>query len=190
MLRLRRAEPAARLTADAARLTGTEARLQMIEDEGHMPTADIQLKRLPVTRVAELTGTAAGYEPEHIGPVIQPLYPELMRRLDEAGVPVIGPGIAYYEDAPDGAITVHAGLQVAVAPDDAYDFAVIDLPGVEAATIVHRGSMDSVLTAHQLLARWMEAGGHRAAGYARELYLECPADEPDAWVTELQVPLA
>jgi hypothetical protein len=36
----------------------------------------------------------------------------------------------------------------------------------------------------------MEAGGHRAAGYARELYLACPADAPDDWVTELQTPIA
>jgi hypothetical protein len=96
MLRLRRAELAARMNADAARLTRVEARIRMIESEGHMPTTDVVVKRIPSVRVAELTGTAASYEPEDIGPVIQPLYPELQRRLARAGVSITGPGIAYY----------------------------------------------------------------------------------------------
>jgi DNA-binding transcriptional MerR regulator len=191
MLRLRRAELAARLDADAARLTGVEARLQMIESEGHMPSADVVVKRIAPVRVAELTGTAKSYRPEDIGPVIQPLYPELDRRLARAGVAVTGPGIAYYEDTSEGTVTVHACLPVAVAPSEEFDFAVVDLPPIEsAATIVHRGSMDGILATDQVLARWLDAGGHEAIGYARELYLDCPDDAPDAWVTELQTPIA
>jgi DNA-binding transcriptional MerR regulator len=190
MLRLRRAELEARMNADAARLTRVEARLRMIESEGHMPTADVVLKRLPAVRVAELTGIAASYEPEDIGPVIQPLYPELDRRLALAGVAVTGPGIAYYEDSPDGTIIVHASLPVSVAPREDCDFAVVDLPAVEsAATIVHRGSMDEVVATEQVLAQWLDTHGHRATGYARELYLDCPPDAPDKWVTELQTPV-
>jgi DNA-binding transcriptional MerR regulator len=191
MLRLRRAQLAARLDADAARLTGVEARLRMIESEGHMPSTDVVVKRVAPVRVAELTGTAQSYQPEDIGPVIQPLYPELTRRLARAGVAATGPGIAYYEDSPEGTVTVHACLPVAVAPREDYEFAVVDLPAIEsAATIVHRGSMDGVVATAQLLARWIDAGGHRAVGYARELYLDCPADAPDRWVTELQTPIA
>ncbi|MEU1620648.1 MerR family transcriptional regulator [Streptomyces sp. NPDC005722] len=192
MLRLRRAELAAAMAADAARLAGVEARLRTIESEGRMSTDDVVIKKVPAVRLAELTATAAGFEPAQIGPVIQPLYDELCRRLDAAGVRPVGPGIAYYEDAPEGegAILVHAGLQVAVGPDGRYDFAVVDLPGLEsAATIVHRGSMDDVLRSEQALARWIDAHGHRSLGYPRELYLECEG-RPDTWVTELQEPVA
>ncbi|GAB2846066.1 MerR family transcriptional regulator [Actinoallomurus bryophytorum] len=190
MLRLRRAELEARMNADAARLTRVEARLRMIESEGHMPTADVVLKRLPAVRVAELTGIAASFAPEDIGPVIQPLYPELDRRLAQAGVTVTGPGIAYYEDSPEGTITVHASLPVAVAPKEEYEFAVVDLPAVaSAATIVHHGSMDEVVATEQILARWLDTHGHRATGHARELYLDCPQDAPGKWVTELQAPV-
>jgi hypothetical protein len=64
-----------------------------------------------------------------------------------------------------------------------------DLPGAgNAATIVHRGSMDNVMPAWQALARWIDANGYRSSGYPRELYLECP-DDPDLWVTELQEPI-
>ncbi|MFD8635820.1 GyrI-like domain-containing protein, partial [Streptomyces sp. NPDC059656] len=67
---------------------------------------------------------------------------------------------------------------------------IVTLPGVErAATVVHRGSMDGVLPTAQALARWIDAHGHRSAGYARELTLACPEDK-EQWVTELQEPLA
>ncbi|MFK4225341.1 MerR family transcriptional regulator [Streptomyces sp. NPDC019890] len=191
MLSLRRAELETAMTEAAARLSQVEARLRSIESEGHMPTEDVIIKSIPAVRVAELTATAAGYEPEHIGPVISPLYDELFRRLEAAGVTPTGPGIAYYEDAPegDGAILVHAGVTVAAAPRPGQDFEIVDLPAVErAATIVHRGPMAAVVPTAQALARWIDAGDHRSAGYAREVTLECPADL-EKWVTELQEPL-
>jgi DNA-binding transcriptional MerR regulator len=190
MLRLRRAELEARIRTDAARLTAVEARLRTIESEGSMPIDDVLVKRIPAVRVAELTATAASYRPEDITPAIGPLYPELGRRLARAGVTPTGPGIAYYEDSADGTVVVHACLPVAADPEEHHDFALVDLPAIEtAATIVHRGSMDGVVATGQVLARWIEDSDHRATGYARELYLECPPDEPDRWVTELQTPI-
>ncbi|WP_103503380.1 MULTISPECIES: MerR family transcriptional regulator [unclassified Streptomyces] len=191
MLRMRRAELEAAMAEAADRLTRVEARLRSIESEGHMPTNDVVLKSLPAVRVAELTATAASYAPEDIGPVIGALYEELFPRLEAAGIRCTGPGIARYGDAPEGggAVTVHAGVQVAAELRDDDDLRVLDLPAVErAATIVHRGSMDTVLPTAQTLDRWIDAHGHRAAGYAREVNLECPANRDD-WVTELQTPV-
>lgn len=188
MLRLRRAELEAAMTAAAARLTQVEARLRAIESEGHMPSDDVILKAVPAVRVAELTAVAASYEPEDIGPVITPLYHQLFERLDTAGIRPAGPGIAYYEDAAEGRITVHAAVQVTGAtPTD--DVAIRDLaPIPQAATILHHGSMDAVVPTAQTLARWIDANGYRAVGYAREINLECPENRDD-WVTELQVPV-
>ncbi|WP_130797964.1 MerR family transcriptional regulator [Streptomyces otsuchiensis] len=191
MLRMRRAELEAVMAEAADRLTRVEARLRSIESEGHMPTIDVVLKSLPAVRVAELTATAASYAPEDISPVIGALYEELFPRLEAAGIRCTGPGIARYEDAPEGggAVTVHAGVQVSAELRDDDDLRVLDLPAVErAATIVHRGSMDTVLPTAQALDRWIDAHGHRAAGYAREVNLECPANRDD-WVTELQTPV-
>ncbi|MFF4392906.1 MerR family transcriptional regulator [Streptomyces sp. NBC_00853] len=197
MLRLRQAELETAMAAAAARLVQVEARLRTIEEEGTMPATDIVVKSLPPVRLAELTGTAASYEPQDIGPVIGPLYEELCRRIEEVGVVPTGPGTAYYEDAaaggPAGAVLVHAGLPVAAevrAEDLGGEVRIVTLPAVErAATVVHHGSMDGVLPTSQALARWIDAHGHRSAGYARELTLACPED-PDQWVTELQEPLA
>ncbi|RXS69051.1 MerR family transcriptional regulator [Streptomyces sp. TM32] len=243
MLRLRRAELEAALTAAGARLAQVEARLRTIESEGRMSADDVVVKPTGTVLLAELTGIAAGYGPEDIGPVIQPLYTELCRQLETAGVTPAGPGLAYYEDAPttgpgneqpagggegraggsegsagggsgtgttaapgNEAIVVHAGMVitrealdkagltaagggVVTAGVDGPGFAVVTLPGLDcAATVVHRGPMSRILPTAQNLAHWIDANGYRSAGYARELYLECPPDQ-EKWVTELQEPV-
>ena len=198
MLRLRQAELREQITADTGRLADVDVRLRAIENEGTMSTNDVVVKQIPTVRVAELTGRAAGYNPQSIGPVIQPLYTELCERLERAGVSFTGPAIAYYEDVDvdssdgEGAVLVHAAMPVDVDGDPAHDFAVVDLPEITAATVVHRGSMDSVLVTWQELGRWIDANGHSSSysdhGYAREVTLE-HSDDPAGWVTELQVPI-
>ncbi|UPT43904.1 MerR family transcriptional regulator [Streptomyces sp. WAC00303] len=193
MLRLRRAELAEAVAAASARLTRVEARLRSIESEGHMPADDVVIKTVPAVRVAELTETAASYQPQDIGPVIGPLYDRLLPLLEGAGLRPTGPGIARYEDAPGGggAIVVHAGVTVSapVGPVGDTEVRVVELPPFEAATIVHRGAMDDVLSTTHTLARWLDANGYRSTGYSREVNLECPPDH-GSWVTELQEPVA
>lgn len=191
MLKLRQAELREQIATDAARLAQVEARLLAIEGEAGEP-APVVVKRIAAVRVAELTGTAAGYEPRFITPVIQALYQELPRRLCEAGIAVTGPGVAHYEDAGDdaGSVTVHAALPIAERPGSRHDFRVVDLTEIPAAaTLIHHGLMDDVLPSIQALARWIDASGYRSLGYARELTLKF-GDNADDWVTELQEPIA
>jgi hypothetical protein len=47
-----------------------------------------------------------------------------------------------------------------VDPDDKYDFAIVDLPGIAtAATVLHHGSMDNVVPTGQALEKWIEVNG-------------------------------
>lgn len=191
MLRLRQAQLEAQMAADAATLASVEARLRTIELEGCMTTPNVVLKDVPPIRVAELKAIAAGYGPEHIGPVIQPLYPALFERLVAAGVTPSGPAIAYYETDPDesgDAVTVHAAAPVTCEPRPGLDFAVVNLPATPlAATIVHHGSMDNVMPTLQALGRWIEENGYQPIGYHREVYLDYYPERADQGVTELQV---
>lgn len=189
MLRLRRAEIQASIEAETTRLARVEARLLTIEDGTRVPADGVVVKRLAPVRVAELTGVAAGYEPEAITPVIQPLYHDVWQRLCSAGIAAAGPAVAYYEDTPQG-ILVHAAVPVAVAPGPDHGLGLVDLPEVDsAAAIIHHGPMDDVLPTGQALARWIDANGYRSAGYSREVTLNwCP--DPEQWVTELQQPIS
>jgi DNA-binding transcriptional MerR regulator len=191
MLKLRRAEIHAQIEAETTRLARVEARLLTIEDEARVPTDGVVIKHLAPVRVVELTGTAAGYEPESITPVIQPLYCDLWQRMASAGVSAAGPAIAYYEDTPTdhGSIVVHAAVPVVTEAVTGHDLSVTDLPEVPtAAAIIHHGSMDDVIATGQALAWWIDANGYQSAGYAREVTLEWSADT-EQWVTELQQPI-
>ncbi|HEV7192820.1 MAG TPA: MerR family transcriptional regulator [Jatrophihabitantaceae bacterium] len=192
MLRLRRAELEASLDADRERLARVEARLRTIESEGRMPTEEIVVKKLDTVRVAELQDTAASFTPEDIAPVIRPLCADLGERLHAASFTPAGHLLAYYEQrgGRDDEVVIHAAIPIAGATDDTQGTTVVDLPAVaRAATIVHRGSMNTVLSTVDALVRWIDAHGYEAVGYARELYLECPDDE-SRWVTEIQQPIA
>ncbi|WP_216911738.1 MerR family transcriptional regulator [Nocardia noduli] len=191
MLTLRRAELEQRIAEDRARLVQVDTRLRIIEKEGLMPVQDVVVKSVPAVRVAELTGAAEGFEPQSIGPVIGPLFEELCRRLDRAGITPVGPAIAYYEQRSegDGSVVVHAAMPVSAESDASQDFSIVDLPAVaQAATVVHRGSMDAVMEPWQALGRWVDENGYRSAGPAREVTLEFTED-PSGWVTELMEPI-
>ncbi|MET9214415.1 MULTISPECIES: MerR family transcriptional regulator [unclassified Nocardia] len=190
MLAVRRAELEQRIAADGARLTEVEVRLRIIEKEGVMPDQDVVVKSLPAVRVAESTGVAAGFEPAAISPVIQPLFGGLWEQITEAGIPVVGPAIAYYRELPDGTVGIHACVPVDVEPDAAPGFSIVDLPAQgRVATTIHRGSVDGIGAAWQALGRWVEDNGYRTAAPVREVTLEWTPD-PAGWVTELQEPIA
>ncbi|WP_411121709.1 hypothetical protein [Streptomyces sp. x-19] len=68
-------------------------------------------------------------------------------------------------------------------------FDTVTLPGLDlAATVVHRGPMSRIVPTAQALAHGIDGNGYRSAGYARELYRECP-DDQEQWVTEIQEPV-
>jgi effector-binding domain-containing protein len=140
--------------------------------------------------VAAVTGTAEGFGLA-LGPVFERLVPLVLGHLGRARI-VPGMMVAWYEEpADDGSVTVHAGLDIgdrAMDPSD--DIDVVELPVVEVAAAVYRGSMDEVDPAYESLLRWIDASGYRAVGRSRELYLEWHDDDPSRCVTELQMPIA
>ncbi len=205
MLRLRRAELAAKISADTARLARVEARLNTIAKEGYLPRNEVVTKVISPIRIAELAAIADNYAAETLGRVIRPLQSALTSRMDAAGVQPDGPAMAYFDTRPGASydarpgrrrgaaretVTVHAAFPVSAEPGTADDFAIAELPGAgPAATIIHYGPLDEVGTSFEALARWIDANGYTSTGLVREVYLDSPADAPEQWVTELQVPV-
>ncbi len=192
MLQRRHAELKQRVRADLERLARVRARISTIKQEGLIPMNEIVIKRIPAVRVAEVCAIAAGYDPQSIAPVIDPLFCDLFECLARAGVAPTGPHLAYYEPVGEG-VLVHAAAPIG---DDVHHTghdlgertSIVELPEIEAATTIHRGSMDHADTVVQQLATWIEDHGYQGSGFAREVYLEI-TDDRNTWVTEFQEPI-
>lgn len=183
MLRLRQAELADQLRDTADRLAAVEARLRLIEGEGHMSEREFAVKALPAMRVAEKSFTAATQA--EIGRRIGPLFGEVEAAIRAAGG-APGAGLAYYVVTPDG-MECHAGFGYNGEP--APGFEVSELPPVpEAVSQVHLGSVRNISGSWQAFGAWLEEHGAEPSGASREVYLETPEGDQDAWVTELQLP--
>jgi DNA-binding transcriptional MerR regulator len=190
MLRLRRAQVEEVVGEERARLRRIEARLRALEGRDQMPSQDIVVKTTQPLRVAEATGSAPGFGSENLAPVFADLYPRVIAQLERTGA---RPGlcVAWYEESDDGSVTVHAGFDISdqrVHGDDG--IRVRDLPPVEVASVVYRGSMENVGATYEALTRWIDDSGYRLAGWSRELYHAwCESDQSQN-VTEIQLPVA
>lgn len=193
MLLLRRTELESELDEATTRLQRVEAQIQRLENQmNDQPTRTITVatKRLPAVHLAVASAVSPSFASADIGPVIQPLYPQLFEALGAAGVEIAGPSIAYYDDTADGGIGVHAGFPVDKSVAKVPGLDVVDLPEVElAATAIHVGDMATVdIDTVAPIFDWMRTHGFRTTGYSREHYLDCP-DDISQWRTEMQFPI-
>ena len=156
----------------------------------------VRLKPLPAVSLHEVAGSAPGFGPENIGPVIGPLYDLLIPALEAAGVPLRDPSTIYYSGegaqmgSESGSVAVHVGFPA--EPGDARgDFAEVTLDAVPlAATLIHHGVMARMGESWMALNDWIEQNGYRFAGACREVYLVSEPLPQEEWVTELQWPVA
>jgi DNA-binding transcriptional MerR regulator/effector-binding domain-containing protein len=150
----------------------------------------VEVKSVEAKRVAQLTGVAESWAPADIGPVIQPLYPELRSRVTAAGVRIVGPSMAWYDHTAEGRVAVNATLTIddSQVASSTLGFEIVELPPLDlVASTIHRGTMDNCGPTYQGLLKWIERNGYRSVGHSREVDIECGSDRP--WMTELQIPI-
>lgn len=187
MLTLRRAQLEDQIAADRERLAAIEARLRTIEKEGTMSELEYVEKQLPAVRLAQASGRVA--DVSELGATIGPAFDRLVDGLTTAGVTLQAPSVAWYDGDAEGT-TWGVGFPTALDEIDVAGAEVADLPAVDRAlTVIHRGSMATIGDTWQALATAVDATGLTAYGPCREVYLETPMDDQDAWVTELQQPV-
>ncbi len=196
LLMARRQEAMEEAAAARGRVERIDTVLAGLHGDRSTPPADtqplpVQVKAVEARLVAQLTAIAESWAPTDIGPVIQPLYPELLSRMRAAGLEVTGPSTAWYEDTAEGRVAVHATLTIGKWPDlepTSYGFEITELPALaQVASAIHRGTMDNCDSTYQKLLAWIEGNGYRPLGYGRELDIECGPGRQ--WITELQIPI-
>lgn len=194
MLTLRRTQIEDQIAADLGRLAAIEARLRTIEKEGTMSELEYVEKALPAVRLAQVSGRVT--DMNELGTTIGPAFDRLVGALTAAGVALQTPSVAWYDGDAEGT-TWGVGFPTALESVDGVENvqglegpAVADLPAApRAVTVIHRGSMATIGDTWQALATTVDASGLTAYGPCREVYLETPMDDQDAWVTELQQPV-
>jgi DNA-binding transcriptional MerR regulator len=177
-------------------LARLDEHLSQLQEEHEMSAApkpsdsiEVEVKSVAPRLVAQLSGLAESWAPEHIGPVIQPLYPELTARMEQAGIAQTGPSTAWYEDTDEGRVLAHATLTIGERPtadQKTLGFEVVELPALDrVASTIHRGTMADGDTTYQRLLEWITDHDLQPIGYSREIDIECGPD--NAWVVELQL---
>lgn len=187
MLTLRRSQIAARVEEDRARLAEIERRLRTIEKEHDMSDLQYVTTSLPEVTLAQRTATVA--DQSEIGPVIGPMFGDLIGAAARAGLDIEQPTIAWYDSDGDG-LRFGAGMPLQDG-QSIPGFEVETLPAVErAVTVVHHGSMETIGDTWQALMQFIGAEGLSPSDRCREVYVSTPQGDEDAWVTELQQPVA
>jgi DNA-binding transcriptional MerR regulator/effector-binding domain-containing protein len=193
LLRTARGRLADQVEDNTLRLARLDAYLKATEGEPLPDTIAVEVGPVPVRRIAYLDGIAGGWGNRHIGPVVGPLFGQLDRGLDAAGITDAGPGIAIYEAQEAGdatAVLVTAAMVVDDAVGPGAGYRLRTLPGIGCAVIaVHHGDLSTIDQSWHALMDWVPANGYEMTGICREVYLT-PGDRPQAeWVTQLVQPV-
>ena len=190
MLKLRQAEIEQRVDEEKARLGRVDAHLRALEEPEVQLGQRVVIKTSEPLRIAEAVGAAPDLGPPNVMPVMRRLIPLVLDHLDTIGLKVGMLVIHIPRIEADDHIDVHGGFdigrQTGPGSDDVW---IVDLPQVEVASLIHQGSIENVGPVFAAFVRWIEAAGYRLAGGSRELYHDYDPAQPEAGITELQLPI-
>ena len=189
MVRVRQLDAQRNAEAEQRRLAHMAARIKILTGVPTMSDSEaaVVVKSLEAVRVATCSMPADGFDVD-FAPMFAELYPQLFGEPERAGIAPAGPTYGLYDARSDDQIDVIAG--VVVAGDVELNSSVVqirDLPSAErAATLIHQGSMATVMNSFAVLDGWINAAGETAEAFGREIYHECPPGDQSDWITELQ----
>lgn len=186
MLRLRREEQAARLAQEQARLQDLERWIARLDDPAGSPPMEILIKTTTPQWLAAVRDTIPNYASVGMlcGEVIAQFGPKAAGALPIA----IWHDMEYRESD----IDAEAGFLFSSAVPVSGRVQCRELPAVEAACYVYRGSYANLNSAYQRLTAWMGERQLTMAGPPREIYLQAsyPVRQDDeSYVTEIQIPV-
>lgn len=197
IMRLRKDEARKRMLDEAERLDRVEARLRLIEQETNMTRYDVVIKKVEPVRVASVRGIVPS--PPQQGP----LWTELWTHLDGSKAKPAGACMTLYHDEEykekDWDIEVCQPISGELS--ETARVQVRTLPGTESmACTVHHGPFTEIQQAYDAVMKWIDDGGYRIVGPAREVVLQAPAEakgggdvradqaDPNG-ITEIQYPV-
>ena len=156
-----------------------------------MQAIETVVKTAPAMRVARFTHAVPGYGTDHVDQVYEKYLPDFWAALVRLGLE-LGPGVAEFEE-PKGTddVLVHLGYEVgAQRVPHINGVHVVELEEVEVVSTLVRGPMREATGVYEALVRWVETSGYRLDGWPRQLHHQWEFPDPDAQLTEIQLPIA
>lgn len=148
-----------------------------------------EITSLPALTLAQYTGQVSSTD--EVGEVVGSLFGRLLGAMQQLSLDPEQPTIAWYGG--DGAVTgLGVGLPV-TGPFDSGDTGLApgELVAVERAVVVrHEGTLEGLSRTWQELHRQLAAEGLTPTGPCREVYLAGDVSRDDAWVIDIQQPVA
>jgi len=115
----------------------------------------------------------------------------LMEHAAKTGAHWAGPPFILYPQSCEDEFEIVICMPVVTGATAGEDVALEEIPGGRVATTTHIGPYRAVGQAHTALQKWMTDNGCRPAGMPREIYLNDPAEVPEAeLLTEVDWPIA
>lgn len=103
----------------------------------------------------------------------------VMEAVQAQDASITGPPFAIYYGMPSETVDLAAGFPVTAAIEPSGEVTPSELPGGQAAQLLHVGSYDSLEGAYGQVIAWMGAHGHRPAEVMWESYLNEPSPDGD-----------
>jgi len=127
---------------------------------------DVILKQVDPQLVASVRATL----PTHnaISPLYAEVYAALGSHASEAGQTL---AIWYDEEYKDHDVDGAAAFLLRSRVPESGRMHVHALPAATMATAVHQGSYNTLIQAHEVILKWIEANRYRLVGPSREMYL-------------------
>ncbi len=187
-LEIKQLEIAERIKSDQERLARVKNLLNLSKEEAFYSNYDITLKEFEPIQVAALRDFISGYSQQG------PLWRELFIYLRKHRVKVLqGATVIYhYDKSTDGSIDTEiiAPIVDRFLESDRIKYRLLE--GVkEAATLVHKGSYQTLHLAYETMSKWIEENEYEIVQPPREVYLKGHLMTKDAneYITELQFPV-
>ncbi len=192
LLSRKRADVERLVTEERARLARIEAQLRTLHRdnlEKRMSQHEIKIKKVePQLVVAARENVPTR---ERLNATFTRLFDQLAghlvlrHKVSEFGSPTC----IYHSWEPF--IDVEAAFPIFKAVPSSEHARVYTLPGVETmATIVHRGSFDTLEVSYGAIMKWIGENNYRIAGPSREINVQYDGNgDPKDWVTEIQFPV-
>lgn len=201
MLKLRRAEVAARVRAEQQRLAQIEARLALLAQTPQHLNYDVIVRAVPAQQVATLRQTVA-----NLDEAVAVLFDEVESYVAVHKARAYSSPVLLYHDAEyrESDCAVEAAIPITHELPGNDRIQVRELPSVEAmACVVYTGDYAKLPDVLHALLLWLDAHRYQIAGPLREVYLRFGADQAEVlnlppafladhhhlYVTEVQVPI-